>query len=162
MLGALDTLSLHLSPIVAYSVRGPAEEERHHHLSAAVFDTLHIFSADADPNPRLVFIDNSRDVAVEERPDESTRLSVQAYPNPFWQRTTLEVTAAQNGSYTVSMYDVLGRRVAVLARGPYAAGHHQVTFNAAHLSSGLYLLRGYVEVEGGEVQSFTQKLLLAK
>ncbi len=42
---------------------------------------------------------------------------------------------------TIAVYDVTGRRVAVLVSGPMPAGHHQVQFRGDHLPSGMYLVR---------------------
>jgi hypothetical protein len=41
----------------------------------------------------------------------------------------------------LSVFDLLGREVARLVDGPKSAGIYRVTFNAAHLSSGVYLYR---------------------
>jgi hypothetical protein len=39
------------------------------------------------------------------------------------------------------VYDLLGRRVAVLADGQQSAGEHSGRFDAARLASGVYLCR---------------------
>jgi len=41
----------------------------------------------------------------------------------------------------VVVYDLLGRAVARLAEGRYAAGQHGGRFEAGHLRSGTYLVR---------------------
>jgi hypothetical protein len=52
---------------------------------------------------------------------------------------------------------LLGQEVAVLADGVRAAGEHTVSFNAANLSSGMYIYR---LSSGNEV--VTRKMLLVK
>ncbi|KPP97114.1 MAG: extracellular protein [Bacteroidetes bacterium HLUCCA01] len=42
---------------------------------------------------------------------------------------------------TLEVYTVMGQRVATLASGRMAPGAHAVTFNAAGLSSGMYVYR---------------------
>lgn len=64
-----------------------------------------------------------------------------AYPNPFNPVTTVRFSLAEAGPVRLRVYDVLGRRVAVLANSDMAAGAHSVKFEAAHLPSGVYLLR---------------------
>ncbi|MEM1042529.1 MAG: SdrD B-like domain-containing protein [Bacteroidota bacterium] len=64
-----------------------------------------------------------------------------AYPNPFAETVTLafELPEAQQARLTV--YDMLGRRVAVLASGEHEAGYHAVRFDGRHLSAGVYVYR---------------------
>jgi len=64
-----------------------------------------------------------------------------AYPNPFNPTTVISYTL-QVASYTsLSVYDLQGREVARLVDGYRDAGLHEVTFNAAHLASGVYIYR---------------------
>ena len=70
--------------------------------------------------------------------------AVDAYPNPFRAGTgatvDLAVRAAQD--VTVGVYDVLGRRVAVLHDGPVAAGTtERLRLTGQGLASGVYLVR---------------------
>jgi hypothetical protein len=61
------------------------------------------------------------------------------------------------------VYDVLGREMAQLAHGPYAAGYHSARWNAGSLASGVYYARLLVSDNLGN-SAFTKvtKLLLAK
>ncbi len=63
----------------------------------------------------------------------------QNYPNPFNPdtRITFELPVATHVRVTV--YDVLGRPVAVLANEQYMPGLHAVRFDAGRLSSGTYI-----------------------
>ncbi|MFU8859748.1 MAG: S8/S53 family peptidase [Cyclonatronaceae bacterium] len=79
------------------------------------------------------------------------------YPNPFNPSTTVRYYMDEGGEVTLSVYDLLGRRVTTLAEGPRAQGSHTVSYNAAGLSSGVYLL---VLDTGGKRQ--TRKMLLLK
>ena len=65
----------------------------------------------------------------------------QAYPNPFGRSTTVPFTLDQPGAVTLRVFDVLGRSVAVLADGAYPDGAHAVTWDAAGLANGVYLVR---------------------
>lgn len=64
-----------------------------------------------------------------------------AYPNPFNPATTLTYRLSAAGPVSVQVYDALGRQVATLFEGMQVAGTHAVTFEAAGLPSGLYLVR---------------------
>ena len=55
------------------------------------------------------------------------------------------------------VYDLLGRRVAVLADGLQESGEHTVRFEASHLSTGLYFI--ILDAAG---QTFTKSILLMK
>lgn len=83
------------------------------------------------------------------------------YPNPFNPTTVVgyQVGAIHESpvQVSISVYDLLGREVAVLVNGMQAAGQYEVTFNASSLSSGVYLIR----MQTG-TQSFTRKMMLVK
>ena len=77
------------------------------------------------------------------------------YPNPFRDAATLTLTVPEHaGALRVSVFDVLGREVAVLADGVLTPGEHALTLDGAGLPSGLYLVR----LETGR-QAETLKLL---
>ncbi|NUN70313.1 MAG: choice-of-anchor B family protein [Bacteroidetes bacterium] len=65
----------------------------------------------------------------------------QNYPNPFNPSTTIRYHVPVSGPVRVSVFDLLGREVAVLAKGMHEAGIHTVQFNGAGHSSGVYLYR---------------------
>lgn len=60
------------------------------------------------------------------------------YPNPFNVQTIIEFNLPEEADVELAIYDLLGREIAVLARGLMQAGTHQVAFNAGALSSGVY------------------------
>jgi hypothetical protein len=65
-----------------------------------------------------------------------------AYPNPFNPEATLRFAVQREQPVTVSLYDALGRQVAVPFDGVARAGQMQrVTIDGSALPSGLYLVR---------------------
>lgn len=64
-----------------------------------------------------------------------------SYPNPFAQRTTVHFTLPTAGPVTMELYDVLGRRVRLIERRPYAAGTHTVSLERHNLAAGIYFLQ---------------------
>ncbi len=62
-------------------------------------------------------------------------------PNPFRDAAAVTLTLAQPAEVTVAVYDVLGRRVAVLHDGPIAAGQYQFVLDGSALPAGVYVVR---------------------
>jgi hypothetical protein len=86
------------------------------------------------------------------------------FPNPFNPSTTIEyVLPARTGqeessvSIRLSVYDMLGREVAVLVNGEQRPGVYQVHWNATGFASGAYLCR----LSAGTDVRY-QKMLLTK
>ena len=69
------------------------------------------------------------------------------YPNPSGGGVTVAVTLGQGAEVRVGVFDVLGRRVAVLWDGPLAAGAHALRLDGAALPAGLYVVRAEVDGE---------------
>ncbi|MCD6162363.1 MAG: T9SS type A sorting domain-containing protein [candidate division Zixibacteria bacterium] len=64
-----------------------------------------------------------------------------AYPNPFNAETIIKYDLPQDCQVSIQVYDLLGREVANLVDEFKSAGYHQVVFNAAEYSSGMYFYR---------------------
>ncbi len=67
----------------------------------------------------------------------------QNYPNPFNPVTTIQfsIPVGTDGHTSLRVFDLLGREVAVLLSGKKPAGTYEITFDAAGLSSGVYIYR---------------------
>jgi hypothetical protein len=64
-----------------------------------------------------------------------------AYPNPLSQRAEIRYTLATSTEVRLEVFDVLGRRVALLADGRQPAGAHRAAFDASGLPAGVYVYR---------------------
>jgi hypothetical protein len=65
----------------------------------------------------------------------------QNYPNPFNPITTIEFALPREEFVSMSIFNLLGEKVATLVSEDRNAGHHAVTFDAANLPSGVYVYR---------------------
>ena len=79
------------------------------------------------------------------------------YPNPFNPSTRIAFALPGEQHVRLEVYDLLGRRVALLLDEVRTAGQHAVDFDAAALSSGVYLYR----ITAGDF-SHTRKMMLMK
>lgn len=79
------------------------------------------------------------------------------YPNPFNPTTTIRFALPLEGPVKLSVYDVLGRKVADLIDENLQADFHEITWNARNLASGVYIYR-LVTQDG----VFTKKMSLIK
>lgn len=65
----------------------------------------------------------------------------QNYPNPFNPSTKISWQVPFSSHQTLKVYDVLGKEVATLVDEEKPAGNYEIEFDAANLSSGMYLYR---------------------
>ena len=79
------------------------------------------------------------------------------FPNPFNPTTSIRYALPQAAEVRLTVYDVLGRQVAVLAEGMKPPGEHQVAVDASAWASGLYFYT--IEAAG---QKRTQHMMLIK
>jgi aminopeptidase N len=96
----------------------------------------------------------------------------QNYPNPFNPSTTIRYGLPNSSHVTLSLFNLLGQRVAVLDDGEREAGYHEVKLDGSGLSSGVYLYRiqarqteaRRLDSSSGQAGSFieTRKLILLK
>jgi hypothetical protein len=80
-------------------------------------------------------------VAAEENVIPGTRELSAAHPNPFADRTQFELSLDQAQRVSVSVYNVLGQKVATLHEGALSADTHRFAFEATALPAGVYLIR---------------------
>ncbi len=87
---------------------------------------------------------------------------LQAYPNPFAQKTTLRFTLPHsNADYQVRMnlYDLQGRKLGTVVEGAYSNGFHQVEIPLGELPAGAYTVEATFD---GERLHTVQRLKLIR
>jgi Secretion system C-terminal sorting domain/Bacterial Ig domain/Carbohydrate binding module (family 35)/Cellulase (glycosyl hydrolase family 5) len=104
----------------------------------------------AVPSSIITSISNTQEIPL-------TFALQQNYPNPFNPSTNIEFSIAKSGLVNLSIYNILGQRVAVLIDRQMTSGNYNIRFDGMNLSSGVYL---YVLRSGSTVLS--KKMLLLK
>ncbi|MDR3626653.1 MAG: T9SS type A sorting domain-containing protein [Ignavibacteriaceae bacterium] len=80
----------------------------------------------------------------------------QNYPNPFNPTTNIQYSIVKSGHVTLTIYDILGRKIATLINQNQEAGNHTINFNASRFASGVYFYR----IEAGDFTSVKKMMLL--
>ncbi|GJQ63273.1 MAG: hypothetical protein SCALA702_23260 [Melioribacteraceae bacterium] len=80
----------------------------------------------------------------------------QNYPNPFNPSTKIEFSLPEASQVTLKVYNVLGEVVAELLNAQIDAGYHEVEFNAANLTSGIY----FYKIESGSFADIKKMMLI--
>jgi hypothetical protein len=62
----------------------------------------------------------------------------QNYPNPFRTNTYIEFSLVRTDNITISIYDMSGKQITVIADGNYHEGTHQIEWNASDVIAGHY------------------------
>jgi FG-GAP-like repeat/Secretion system C-terminal sorting domain len=78
---------------------------------------------------------------VEERSLFPAEFELSVYPNPFNAQTSISIQLPQSGDLMVEVFDVTGRRVAILADGSYSSGKHSLTVDGSEWASGVYFVQ---------------------
>ncbi|MDP4191465.1 MAG: T9SS type A sorting domain-containing protein [Bacteroidota bacterium] len=81
----------------------------------------------------------------------------QNYPNPFNITTSINFSISQAGHVSLSVYDILGNKVAVLVDNDLQAGNYNIKFDGKALAGGVYIYR----IESGKFYD-SKKLVLLK
>lgn len=96
-------------------------------------------------------------VAEEPTPVPSRIELFQNYPNPFNPSTQIAYELPVSSRVRLTVYDVLGDQVAVLADGMQTAGQHVATWDATGRATGIYFSR--LEADG---QVVVRKMVLMR
>ena len=111
-------------------------------------DSFQLTYVDGQPSTGFILFDDLRAVemglatsneeeVLAEIPTE-VKLN-QNYPNPFNPSTNITFGLPQRSNVNITVYDVLGRKVATVFSGSKAQGFHSIQFDASNLSSGIYI-----------------------
>ncbi|MCX6641161.1 MAG: right-handed parallel beta-helix repeat-containing protein [bacterium] len=86
-------------------------------------------------------LDNNNNPSPASTLIPTVSILVNAYPNPFNSTTAISFYLPQTEAVKLTIYDVSGRLVKNLHDGTLDVGKHEFLFDAANLSSGIYLCK---------------------
>jgi hypothetical protein len=88
----------------------------------------------------------------------------QNFPNPFNSSTKITFTVKERTHVKLSVFDVTGKKVAILEDNVFENGSYTIMWKADDLSSGIYFCRieAIPDSDKAEKQSLTKKMLLIK
>lgn len=123
-------------------------------------DTSRHFESVTDANGHFQ-LDLVTGVVTDKPVPRSFKLG-QNYPNPFSNATSIPYSLNQQSDASLTVYDVLGRRIAVLSAGLQLNGYHETRWDGKdmrgmNVPSGTYFYR--LKVKG---QSLTGKMILVR
>ncbi len=100
----------------------------------------------------VVHIAQFYDVAESssQKPSEFTLDKV--FPNPFNSTTNISVGLPELSDLRISVFNIVGQEIAVIANASYSEGFHNFTFNADNLSSGVYFVQASVPGQMNELR----------
>ncbi len=85
----------------------------------------------------------------------------QNYPNPFNPVTTIGYQLPEKSNVNLSIYNMLGEKVAELVSENQLTGNYSVEWNASNSASGVYFYKLQVQSSSQKIQQ-TKKLILLK
>ena len=111
--------------------------------------------------PYKLVDESMRPGASPEETPESFALEAN-YPNPFNPVTVIPFSVPEQSHVRLEVYDILGRRVAVLADRTFETGRHETSWDASQMSSSLYIVRMSVTTEDGQQSRYNRTMSLVK
>ncbi len=120
-------------------------------MSSATQSALHIENYRLNDSPALSGI-----VEWEQATLPVEYALEQNYPNPFNPITTIAYNLPRDSKVRVTVSNILGETVEVIADGVQNAGRHTVQFDASALSSGIYFYR----IEAGNFRQIRKMVVL--
>jgi hypothetical protein len=130
-------------------------------IIAVIVDTFTVLNPDnshAYPLNKFTFdIKNAGVTNISENPTPPSDFALsQNYPNPFNPVTIISYQLPMTNDVEISIYNLLGQRVATLVNNRQKAGYHQVEWDASGFASGVY----YYRIQAGDFNDMKKMMIL--
>jgi len=108
------------------------------------------YCPDFDIDGQMRPLNATADIGVDEvlitgitKPFNKTEspVSLEIYPNPFSNQTTIEFTIPDADFVTLSIYDITGKRLETILSKKLSKGNHKFNWNVEGLNEGIYFIR---------------------
>ncbi len=90
---------------------------------------------------RLNWMDANMPKVITAAEEGVSDFNVSAFPNPFEQDITIEYTLTNPGSFTVELFDVMGKSIITGGESRDQPGTYQLTIPAERFAAGIYYYR---------------------
>jgi len=140
----------------AYACLSTLELTKDQYVTTKI-DSLDI-SPDSTYDLGTITLKTNLDALPEDQPEFNRFSLSQNYPNPFTEETKIVFTLPEKLPTLLEVYNPEGQKVKTLVKGTIPSGKHEVTFNAAELSSGVYIYK----LRAGRHYSDSRKLIITK
>lgn len=87
---------------------------------------------------RLAWLDNNMPSVITGMESESQPSTVTVYPNPFEREMQVEYTMQQPGTFTLHLFDPIGKSISVQSRYHQDPGTYHLALPTGHLQAGVY------------------------
>ncbi|HEX5150569.1 MAG TPA: T9SS type A sorting domain-containing protein [Parafilimonas sp.] len=92
-----------------------------------------------------------------QKPVPASALQLAVFPNPTSSSTTISFSLPTPQKVSVKIFDMSGRLINTITESAFAAGQHQLHWNAAYVHGGIYVLR----IDAGNYKE-TKRLVVVK
>ncbi len=73
--------------------------------------------------------------------ENSKAFSAGIYPNPVTNEATISLDLDKSKNVTISLFDMIGHKIATIARDQYSAGTNDIKYDASSLPKGMYFVQ---------------------
>ncbi len=103
-----------------------------------------------------------RDIGTVSTPEQSDNGGLpgefrllDSYPNPFNPSTTVSVSLPETSQLRVSVFNIFGQEVVVLANDKLNAGNYSFVFNGENIASGVYFVHATIPGKSTQMKKIT-------